>query len=117
MNKIVYKKLKELANESKTIKYSELNEECGMGLDFNLAKDRAELGEILGEISRFENDQKRPMLSAIVISKDKLGPAFGFYNLADELGMRKKGETDQQLFFRQLNECFKVWKGLKNKKC
>ena len=74
-----------------------------------MAKDRAELGRILGEISIYEVKHKRPMLSAIVVSKQKIEPAFGFYNLADELDVREKGESDQQLFFRQLEECYEEW--------
>jgi len=111
MNKLVYEKLKQVATEKKLITYSELNETCGLFLDFELAKDRNELGRILGEISEYEVKHKRPMLSAIVVFKNKHPPepAYGFYNFADELKIRKKGETDQQLFFRQINECFEEW--------
>ena len=113
MNNIVYQKLKELAKNQKKIIYTDLNKECGLFLDFSQSKDRKELGEILGEIAKFEIDHERPMITALVLLKNKTEPAYGFYKYADELGIRKPGEENRQLLFRQITESHAYWKDKK----
>jgi len=111
INKKVYNKLIEIARAKKTITYSELSEECGLFLDFDNINDRNKISSILGEISKYEVKKGGPMLSSLVVLKNShpQKPAFGFYTYADELEVRKKGESDQQLFWRQLKECYKHW--------
>ncbi len=112
IDKVVYEKLKEVAREQTVIPYSQLNIVCRLKLDLSKIKDRNELARILGEISEFEVLHGRPMLSAVVVLKDQrpITPAYGFFTYADELGVRKKGESDTALFARQLQECFTKWK-------
>ena len=52
------------------------------------------------------------MLSVLVHHKGDIQrtPGKGFFNLADELNQRKEGETDLQLQYRIIKECWKEWK-------
>ena len=55
------------------------------GLDMSNIADRNEIGKILGDISKFEHDKKRPLLSALVIRKGDSFEGDGFYRMAEEL--------------------------------
>jgi len=112
MNKAVYEKLKETARNEGYIPYSQLVSECNLDLDLTKIKDRNELAKILGEISTFEVEHGRAMLSVVVVLKDQhpLTPSTGFYRYADMLNVRKKGETNTALCARQFRECFDYWK-------
>jgi hypothetical protein len=64
--------------------------------------DRNKIGEILGEISTYEHDHGRPMLSAIVVLAGIGYPGEGFYNLARHLGLHQgHGEFADMEFFVQ----------------
>lgn len=64
--------------------------------------DRNKIGEILGEISIYEHDHGRPMLSAIVVLAGIGCPGEGFYNLARHLGLHHDhGEFADMEFFVQ----------------
>ena len=110
MDEMVYKKLKERASKNKTISYSDLVSECHLNLDLSKSKDRNALSEILGEIADFEVKQDKPMLSAVVVKKGQNYPSYGFFTYADELKVRKEGESDKELFERQLKACFEYWR-------
>jgi len=112
MNKKVYEKLKEVAKNGTTITYTDLNRECCLNLDFNNINDRNKISEILGEISKHEVKEGRPMLSALVVLKGAIpsAPAYGFYAYAEELGVWD-GKGDQKVFFyRELKRCWEQWK-------
>ena len=112
MNKIVYEKLNEVARSGTTIPYTDLKNECNLNLDFDNIKDRNEIAHILGEISRYEHKNNRPLLSAIAVKKGSHppDPADGFYNLVDELGLRSKGEDRKIFFAKELRKAFEYWK-------
>ena len=106
----VYQALKDRARGKNLIRYGELNQECHLGLDFGNSHDRKVIGEYAGAVCEFEVKKGRPMLSAVLIhAASPIGPGQGFYHLADELGQRKPGETDDQLWIRILNECHAYW--------
>lgn len=113
MNNAVYEKLREIARKNKTITYSELVLSCGLGLDMAQIKDRNDLSTMLREVNAWEVENKRPMLGAVAVLKraKPLSPGDGFYVCAEELGVRREDEKDDQLFFaRMLGECFNYWK-------
>jgi len=63
------------------------------------------IGELLGEISKNERDQGRPMLSAIAVGvSGKPGP--GFIPWALNLGVFHEGD-DEEVFWK--NECRKIY--------
>ena len=47
---------------------------------------RKEIGKILGDISRHEHKNERPLLSSLVIRIDDKTEGDGFFKLAEELG-------------------------------
>jgi hypothetical protein len=113
----VYRKLKDRARikdgEGRNlIGYEELNQECHLGLDFkeHYHRDSNVIGNYAGAVSEFEVKKGRPMLSAVLVHvASPIGPGRGFYDFADELGQRKPGETDNQMWIRILNECHAYW--------
>jgi len=110
MNLKVYNKLIETAKANTVITYSQLNTECGLKLNFDMAKDRNIMGDILGEISHHEFKAGRPLLSALVIEKKvPFFPSHGFFKLAKELKY-KPHETDISFWAKELTEIYKEWK-------
>lgn len=62
------------------------------------------LGQILGEISEYEHDQGRPLLSAVAVSKVKGMPNPGFWGIPDI----PSGLTDKQRPIFWAREVIKV---------
>lgn len=67
-------------------------------MPYTSVDERNEFHHLIGEISKFEVKNSRPMLSVLVHHKGDIQrtPGKGFFNLADELNQRKEGETDLQ---------------------
>jgi hypothetical protein len=80
-----------------------------LGLNFESPADRNRMGHLLGEISRHEHTQGRPMLSSIVWYKDMSSPGPGLYKLGVELGMVRGNEDDLAFAIRQVNETHTMW--------
>lgn len=109
----------ELARLKTPWSYTQLNEQLQLGLNFANSYDRNLIGEWLGEISRHEFSQQRPLLSALVIhqSKDR-EQGDGFYRLCedligipwDQLKAKKTFEIDC------MKECYAFWKDNSNYK-
>ncbi len=76
--------------------------------EFEIDK-RNKLGNLLGIVSRFEHENRRPMLSAIVIAKDTKRPGNGFFELARELKVLKK-EDNESFWINQYKALRKYWK-------
>src|SRR3989344_69135 len=110
INKEIYKKLIEVARRQETINYSQFASDCNF--PYSAVDERNQFHHLLGEISKFEVKNKRPMLSVLVHHKGDIlrTPGKGFFNLADELNQKKEGETDLQLQYRIIKECWKEWK-------
>lgn len=69
------------------ISYQKLSDECKLGLDMSRIDHRAEIGRILGEISSYEHQNDRPLLSALVVRAGDNYEGDGFFKLAEELGL------------------------------
>lgn len=95
MNQTIYEKLKSIAKDGQTITYGEIAPL--VNVDLSKQEGRNRLSWILGEISEFEQENGRPMLSAVVIRKGYGDPGSGFFNLAQELGVY--GGADNNAFF------------------
>ena len=85
MHEQIYEKLKEVARSEKVIYCSEIAPLAG--LDMNSPNDRNEIGAILDDINRHEQELGRPMLSAVVVHKESLMPGQGFFTLARALSL------------------------------
>lgn len=100
-----------------------LSDKCFLGLDMQQIQDRNEIGLILGDISRFEHKNKRPLLSALVLRASDDYEGDGFYKLAEELGYGDWKKLKREGIFEilQIKECIAKWGDdsyyLKNIKC
>lgn len=80
-------------------------------LDMANPQHRIRIGEMLGEISRHEVQNGRPMLSSVVVhGGDNPLPGRGFFKLGVELGVVRAGEDEVEFAVRQLKESYKVWR-------
>lgn len=112
MNETVRKKLIEVAKDKAIIHYQELCNACNLKLDMqNNPADRKEIGRILGEISAHEFANKRPLLSAVVLSKNG-EEGDGFYKLCQELGITKNWRKlkEEGIFsIQEIIKCHQYW--------
>lgn len=79
-------------------------------LDLALDKDRNILSRTLGEISAYEYENERPLISAITIYKIGNDHGPGFYKLCEELGIGKASTLRRKLFgFTAMENSKKFW--------
>lgn len=116
MNYIVREYLIDLAAHRQTIGYQKLSDACHLGLDMQASQyDRTEIGKILGEISSFEHENGRPLISAIVVHQGTGYEGDGFYKLAEELGFGPwRTLRDSAFDAEQINLCFEFWNNHEN---
>jgi hypothetical protein len=93
------------------VTYSQVNQNCGLGLDFEFQTDRNEIGRILGEIGTYEFNNGRPILSALVVHQgEPADHGVGFYNLCDSLGVGDARRLRDRLFgYEEMTRCFDYW--------
>ena len=103
----LYQRLADAAKRQELLAYGDLKKL--LGLDMDNPNDRKRIGEMLGEISRYEVLEGRPMLSAVVWHKDMSGPGRGFFNLGTELGRVRGGEDELAFATRELDATYAVW--------
>lgn len=112
MNETVRKKLIEVAKNKAIITYQELCNACNLKLDMREnPADRTEIGRILGEISVHEFTHQRPLLSAVVLSKNG-EEGDGFYKLCQELGFTKNWRKlkEEGIFsIQEIIKCHQFW--------
>ena len=97
--------------EAGIIFYGELVEKYGIALPDDHREVIDTLEQILCEISEEEHNANRPLLSAVVVLKDKMRPGKGFYTLAERLGKFKAGNDRDEFFSGELGEVHKRWGG------
>lgn len=66
---------------------------------------RGYIGQVLDELNRREHAAGRPLLSAIVVTKQGGAPSRGFFTVATELGVYEGG--DKQSFWTEQRD--RVW--------
>ena len=106
MQHAIYEKLRSVANGRGTITYGEIAPMAG--LDMSDPADRSQIAQILGEISTYEHEQERPMLSAVVVLHDSGLPGQGFFTLARELGVFD-GHDELAFFASELERVHHHW--------
>ena len=115
MNTRVREKLIEIASRKNIIHYQQLCNDCFLKLDmYNNPDDRKEIGRILGEISTYEFENDRPLLSAVVISTTG-EEGDGFYKLCEELGITsdwRKLKRDEVFAVQEIQKCHDFWSNL-----
>ncbi|TNE27291.1 MAG: hypothetical protein EP346_12830 [Bacteroidetes bacterium] len=119
MEKDIRSKLIELARNKTPWSYSQLNEQLMLGLNFKNEHHRKYIGEILGEISMYEYNNGRPLLSALIIHKSKdREQGDGFYKLCSEIYGKQWDElkSDRDFELERMKECYSFWKDNENYK-
>jgi len=113
MHQEIYERLQEVARRRNVVYYSEIAPLAGLDMSFEC--DRAEIGRLLGEISTYEHEHGRPLLSAVAVYKpdeqreESLGPGPGFFTLVRELGLMPLGEEEQDFWVRELRHVHDHW--------
>lgn len=97
------------------ISYQDLADACGLSLNMELPHHRKDMGVVLGDISRYEHQEGRPLLSAIVVFKGTYDQGKGFYRLCYTLGIGDAGKLERDLFgMQQLRASFDFWQDAAN---
>jgi len=114
MRNDIYQKLVEVARSNKLISYEDLNMQLNLGLNFELSRDRDQIGQWLGEISEYEVKAKRHMLSAVVGRKQEdsvSDPGKGFYSWAQSLDVFQGGDDLAKIDFwvKEVKWLFDYW--------
>ena len=106
MNQVIYEKLKSIARAKDVITYGALMKM--IGLDTEDPSDRSKIAKILDEINRYEVENRRPMLSSVVIRQDKNMPGQGFFKLAREL-KKHHGYKDSLFWAYEIIKVHNYW--------
>ena len=114
MNHVVRDYLIELSRHrrNQTVTYQKLSDDCNLKLNMRFRpKDRSKLGKILCDISIFEHENDRPLLSSLVLRAGDNYEGDGFYKLAESLGFGKWKKLKHGTFFEieQINACIAFW--------
>jgi hypothetical protein len=109
VNACLYGRLVEAARAGAILSYTDVGKP--LNLDFENPADRTVITRSLGEISRYEVSQGRPMLSSLVWHKDLSGLGVGLRNLGVELGIVLGDEDDLAFATRQVNATHAYWRG------
>ena len=107
----IYQKLIDVARSRSLISYDDLNKELGLGLDFEMPPDRDLVGRWLDEISKYEVEAERHMLSAVVGHKEGtsvVDPGKDFYTCARTLGVYT-GRDDLAFWATEVKWLHEYW--------
>jgi hypothetical protein len=97
---------------NQTVHYQKLCDDCRLDLNMHdKPYDRAIIGRILGEISKYEHLNSRPLLSALVLRSEDHEEGDGFYKLAEELGFGSWHQLKKEGIFQvqQMTDCINFW--------
>jgi hypothetical protein len=117
MNQIVRSYLIEVARKrpERIVSYSELVKDCGLHINFESIIGREEIGKIFDEISTFEYQNGRPMLSALVFYKGSYEHGEGFLKMASRMtGVSVKKLKEDMFDIKELSKCYEFWKNDNN---
>jgi len=104
----IRERLIKAAREKSTVTYSLLNDELELGFDFRIADDRVDIGLDIEDVSSFEHEKGRPLLSALVVSSGaKKTQGSGFNKLCEKLdGVDWKSKKKNRGYEK---ECYAFW--------
>jgi len=106
---LIYSELITAARYKGLVTYQEIAKLLGMPLTGqNMGRT---IGTLVGDISRNEFNNGRPMLSAIVVGVSGF-PGKGFYGLAEELGLSFEDTPEgREIFWQEEREkVYEAWK-------
>jgi hypothetical protein len=97
--------------QGSTIQYGTLCEEMRREGVLTLEPHGTPLAALLGQINVLEREEGRPLISAVVVSKDTGQPGVGFWNLAQEMGsdIGDTPERREAFWLDALAACHAYW--------
>lgn len=119
MTDTIRRKLIELARSKTTWSYSQLNEQLDLKLNFRNTYDRLLVGDWLDDVSSHEFNNRRPLLSSLIIHKGQdREQGDGFFKLCERLyGVPWRDlKADKNYEIEKIKECFSFWKDHDNYK-
>jgi hypothetical protein len=105
MHEKIYRFLVDVAKRRDCTTYAELAKMAGFNA--SQAGSHAKVDAILAEISTFEHQQGRPLLSAVVLCDDANKTHLGFFTLARELRLNE--DDDVEFFIQELRRVHNYW--------
>lgn len=110
MNKDLRQKLISVAlQEDVFMHYDEVAEI--LGLTSSRLDHATIMNQALEEISVYEHNHGRPLLTAVVVRKEDLQPGQGFFKMAKHNGKQKSHEDNDKFFINELGRVRNYWKG------
>ena len=103
---IIYQEIKQVAKNKDITYYSDIAPL--VGLDMGFEPDRNKMSNILDKISKNEHENGKPLLSAVVILRDKNIPGDGFFGMAKEVGLYDGNDKDQ-FWANELHRVHDYW--------
>lgn len=68
----------------------------------------AQVGRVLDRVNRREFAENRPLLSAVVVSKETKWPGNGYYGCAKDI-RRYSGKSDEDAWVEELQRVYDYW--------
>jgi len=114
MDKEVRKYLIELSRIKRTVAYGTAMNQFNYDVAHHNQIDL--FADIIGDISIYEHEYDRPMLSSLVIHASGRSIGKGFYRLAEQLGYGDKELLLKQNFEREMQiRCYDYWRDNKRR--
>jgi hypothetical protein len=109
MHQAIYDRLIQVARAQDTVSYSEISP-LAM-LDMDNPADRNVMKNLLDDINRYEHQEGRPMLSAVVVHRQDNIPGEGFFTCARNLGRFTGTRPVEELEFwvAEIRLVYDVW--------
>ena len=108
-DKTIRQILIDVASKGSTITYTSLCSRAGLELDMHNRQHASLLGDIIGDISTYEVEHGRPMLSSVVLTKNGY-EGNGFFRLAEELFNFTINKQDEKVFQNEMiKKTHKYW--------
>lgn len=106
-HQIVRDRLIQAARGGTFIHYSELAKL--LGIDMDNPYFAVQMGHILGRISEDEVADGRPLLSAVVVSKDTMLPGKSFLTLGQQLRRTLPDDDEMSFAVREIKRVHEFW--------
>ena len=111
MNQILYQELVRLANAQQLAAYSTVSPLVNLSMD--IEQDRNEISRLLEEIAIHENDEGRPMLTALIVHMgNDNNPGEGFFSVAQRFGLFNgtRNQIERLTFWaQQVTQVYNHW--------
>ncbi len=104
--------IKVARTKDRFVYYSQLIKDCKLDYNLGLEGDKKKFSKMLGDISSYEHQNERPLLTSLAIYKDpkRNDQGKGFYRLAENLGFGNAKKLENSLFgFEEAKNCRKYW--------